>query len=232
MAQKIINVPDIGPVIFQKRSGSRSLRLHIQGSRVKVTLPSRVPYAFAEKFLQSRKKWVLENIQPPAVILDGAYIGKNHRVRIQHKDTTRPSSRVGPQVIAVTLPIGLDSQSSEAQRIIVRACEKALLQETNDLVIPRLKDLAFEHEYSMKSASVKRLRSRWGSCDTQKNIVLNSYLAQMPWPLIDYVLVHELAHTQHLNHSPAFWRAVERTLPNYRQLRKQAKTHSPHVITT
>ncbi len=232
MAQKIIIVPGIGPVTFQKRSGTRSVRLHIQGSKVKVTLPARVPYVFAEKFLLSRKKWVLENIQPASVIPGGAYIGKNHRVAIQYKQTSRPTTRVTESAISVSLPEGLDSQGTEAQRIIIKACERALLQETKDLVIPRLKDLAYEHGFVMNSASVKRLRSRWGSCDTHKSIVLNSYLAQLPWKLIDYVLIHELAHTKHLNHSPAFWHEVADILPDYKNRRKETKAHSPHVITT
>ena len=232
MAQKVINVADIGPVTFQKLGNTRSLRLHIQGSRVKVTLPTRVPYAFAEKFLLTRKKWVLENLQPTTVILDGAYIGKNYRVTIEYRDTTRPRTRLSGYSIYVILPNGLDSQSSEAQRIIVKACEKALLQETTDVVIPRLQDLAYEHQYPIKSASVKRLRSRWGSCDTHRNIILNSYLVQLPWTLIDYVLVHELAHTKHLNHGEAFWAEVAEVLPNYKDLRRQTKAFSPHVITT
>jgi predicted metal-dependent hydrolase len=232
MAQKVINVPDIGPVVFQKRGNTRSVRLHIQGSRVKVTLPTRVPYAFAEKFVQSRKDWILENLQPATAISEGAYIGKNHRVAITHKETSRPSSRVNEHNISVILPTGLDPQSSEAQRIIVKACERALLQETSDLVIPRLQDLAYEHGFDLKSASAKRLRSRWGSCDSHHNIVLNSYLAQLPWPLIDYVLIHELAHTKHLNHGPAFWQEVVAILPDYKELRKATKAYSPHVITT
>jgi len=232
MAQKIVTVAGIGPVTFQKRGNTRSIRLHVQGSKVKVTLPSRVPYAIAEKFLLARKAWVLENITPASVINIGAYIGKQHRVNIQYRDTSRPSSRVSDTAISVTLPAGLDSQSSEAQRIIIKACEKALLQETKSLVVPRLQDLAYEHEFVMKSASVKRLRSRWGSCDTHKNIVLNSYLAQLPWKLIDYVLVHELAHTRHLDHSSAFWQEVGAIYPDYQQRRKATKAYSPHVITT
>jgi len=186
---------------------------------------------FAEKFLQSRKQWVLDNMQPAAVMLEGAYVGKQHRVVIHYKDTSRPSSRVSSNAITITLPNGVDSQGSEAQRIITKACERALMQETVDLVVPRLKDLAYEHEFVMKSASVKRLRSRWGSCDSHRNIVLNSYLAQLPWPLIDYVLIHELAHTKHLNHGQDFWQEVAAVIPNYKELRKQTKTYSPHVIT-
>lgn len=232
MATKVINMPGIGPVTLQKRANTRSIRLHVQGSKVKVTLPNRVPYAMAEQFLKSRQDWVLQNIVPASVITDGAYIGKQHRVQIQHKDTSRPSARVGNITIAVTLPIGLDQASSEAQRVIIRAAEKALLSETTNTVASRLNDLAFEHGFTVKSVTVKRLRSRWGSCDAQQNITLNSYLAQLPWPLIDYVLIHELAHTRHLNHSSAFWDEVAAILPDYKARRMQTKAHSPHVITT
>lgn len=232
MAQKVIAVPDIGSVVFQKRSGTRSIRLHVQGSRIKVTLPNRVPYAVAEKFLLSRKQWVLENVQPASMITDGAYIGKQHQVQIVHKDTSRPSSRVTERLIRVTLPKELPEQSSEAQRIIVKASEKALTQETETLVIPRLQDLAYEYGFSFNAAAVKRLRSRWGSCDAQQNIMLNSYLAQLPWQLIDYVLIHELAHTKHLHHKVAFWEEVATVLPNYKELRRQTKQFSPHVIVT
>lgn len=231
MAQKVINIPDIGPVTFQKRAGTSSVRIHIQGSRVKVTLPTRVPYVFAEKFLTSRKQWVLDNVEQATLILDGAYIGKQHQVVIRHKHTSRPTTRISENKITVTLPDGLPVDSSKAQRIIIKACDKALKQQTEELLIPRLQDLAYEHEFKIKSASAKRLRSRWGSCDSHKNIILNSYLAQLPWPEIDYVLIHELAHTRHLNHSSAFWEEVASIIPDYKIRRKRVKAHSPHVIT-
>ena len=231
MAQKIVNVPDIGPVVFQKRANTSSIRLHVQGSRVKVILPARVPYAFAQQFLQSRTRWVLDNVKPATPIADGAYIGKQHQVKLLRKDISRPSTRITEKNVVISLPNGLDEDSSEAQRVILKACERSLLNQTTELVIPRLQDLAFEHGFSIKSAKAKRLRSRWGSCDSQKNIILNSYLVQLPWVLIDYVLIHELAHTRHLNHSSDFWSTVSEILPDYKQLRKQTKAHSPHVIT-
>ncbi len=230
MAQKIVNVAGIGPVIFQKRSGTRSIRLHIQGSRAKVTLPQSIPYIVAERYLLSKKDWVLNNIEPTELISDSVFIGKNHRVHIVYSQSTRPTTRVTNNLIRITLPAGLDAASSESQRIIRRACEKALLQETQSLVVPRLKDLAFEHGFSIKSVKVKRLRSRWGSCDQHRNIILNSYLAQLPWPLIDYVLIHELAHTNHLNHSRAFWAEVAEIIPNYKEQRQLIRRYSPHSI--
>ena len=71
------------------------------------------------------------------------------------------------------------------------------------------------------------MTSRWGSCDQQHNIVLNLFLMQLPWELIDYVLVHELAHTQVLRHGPDFWQLMERLLPDCRSLRRRMRDHQP-----
>ena len=52
---------------------------------------------------------------------------------------------------------------------------------------------------------------------------------QLPWELIDYVILHELVHTKHLNHSPEFWRALEELSPGARALQKKIKSHKPRV---
>jgi hypothetical protein len=87
--------------------------------------------------------------------------------------------------------------------------------------------LAQKHGFEYSSVSVKRLKGRWGSCDQHQNIVLNLYLMQLPWELIDYVLLHELTHTRILRHGPDFWAAMQRVLPNVKAIRKEMKQHQP-----
>lgn len=60
-------------------------------------------------------------------------------------------------------------------------------------------------------------RTRWGSCSSQGTVCLNWRLIQLPLPLVDYVVAHELAHLVEMNHSPAFWKVVEHIYPDYRQ---------------
>ncbi|MGB0733987.1 MAG: M48 family metallopeptidase, partial [Pontibacterium sp.] len=66
---------------------------------------------------------------------------------------------------------------------------------------------------------VKSFKRRWGSCDGKGVIAINTKLALVPVSCIDYVLVHELAHLRHFNHSPRFWALVERYQPQYRYLK-------------
>jgi predicted metal-dependent hydrolase len=84
---------------------------------------------------------------------------------------------------------------------------------------------------SYHSVKVKRLASRWGSCSSNKVITLNFFLMQLPWPLIDYVLIHELIHTRHMNHSPDFWNDFERIHPGAKNTRNILKQYRPVINT-
>jgi len=76
-----------------------------------------------------------------------------------------------------------------------------------------------------QSLKFRKNKSRWGSCSTSNNINLNIYLMKLPLEAIEYVVVHELAHITHKNHSRAFWNLVELHLPNYKSTEKLMKNY-------
>ena len=84
-------------------------------------------------------------------------------------------------------------------------------------LIPRLQQLAAQHGLSVRKATVRSQRSRWGSCARSGAIALNFRLIQMSPAVCDYVLVHELMHLKQQNHGPRFWALVERACPDYRE---------------
>lgn len=88
----------------------------------------------------------------------------------------------------------------------------------------RLDELANEHGFTYQKISIRNQKTRWGSCSAQGNISLNWRLVQMPKWVCDYVLIHELAHTVHMNHSKAFWQAVADCMPEYKQAVQWLKT--------
>ena len=71
--------------------------------------------------------------------------------------------------------------------------------------------------------TIKDQKSRWGSCSEKSNLNFSWRLILMPIEVMDYVVVHELAHLKQMNHSQAFWEEVEKILPNYKEQRKWLK---------
>lgn len=74
--------------------------------------------------------------------------------------------------------------------------------------------------------TVKNQKTRWGSCSAKGNANFNYQLAFLPDELLDYVVIHELAHRRHMNHSRAFWAEVEKYCPDYLERREQLKEYS------
>ena len=80
-----------------------------------------------------------------------------------------------------------------------------------------------------KSFKVRLYKSRWGSCNSRGELSFSSLLAMAPHWVIDYVIVHELCHLQHMNHSALFWQLVEQNFPNFRRAKAWLKLHQSQL---
>lgn len=229
MPVKTFELPELGTVHIYKRTGVRNIRLSMNSEgRIRVTMPTWAPYKAGLLFVTQKQDWLLQQKQPVLEFESGSRIGKYHTVRFVKGTSLK--SRVGETDIVITHPASKPIASKEVQTTAKKAAERALRQEGEQLLPKRLKELAAQHDLSFNGVSVRQLKSRWGSCSSKKDITLNYYLMQLPWEQIDYVLVHELAHTEHLNHSQRFWQTVEIALPNYKQRRKILKEYQPSVL--
>ena len=111
-----------------------------------------------------------------------------------------------------------------------RDIKKKILQKKAKEYLPyRLEYLAKLHGYHYTKCRLTHANTRWGSCSSNKTISLNIGLMNVPEPLRDYVILHELSHLNHMNHSPAFWAEVQKHDPNYKSHRKRLKLFSPGV---
>jgi hypothetical protein len=100
---------------------------------------------------------------------------------------------------------------------------KWLVIKARQHLITWLRRVAAELGISVSEVSVRLQRSIWGSCSRRDAISLNARLLLIPPDLVRYVFIHELMHTRHRNHSPAFWQAVAAHVPDYRNKLKELK---------
>ncbi len=89
---------------------------------------------------------------------------------------------------------------------------------------PWLRKLSGRMNLSFNRLSVRGQKTRWGSCSSRRTISLNFKLLFLPTPLVRYVLIHELCHLQHPNHSKAFWSLVEQHEPQYRRFDRDLRS--------
>ncbi len=214
-----------------KRRGTRNLRLSINASgRVRVGMPHWLPYKSAIAFAKDRRDWIAEQqiLNQQAVLRNGVRVGKAHTLYFSKDPSARGiKTRVDKVAIHITSPY--EESDHMVQHKARIASERALATEARTILPYRVKSLSALHGYPYEELRIRKLTSRWGSCSSQKIITLSYFLMQLPWELIDYVILHELVHTRHLDHSPGFWRALEELAPGAKALQKEIRAHKPRV---
>lgn len=233
MPAKIVEVPSVGPVRLYKRQGARHIRISIASNgEVRVTLPSWAPYKLGYEFAISKAEWIVRRKPVVSMLVNNGQIGKAHRLYFaETPNATKIRTRIRDQGVWVYLPPGVNKNSAEARKAATKAATRVLMLQAELLLLPRLQTLAIEHGFSYRSASIKRLRSRWGSCNQHTDITLNCFLMQLPWELIDYVLLHELLHTKIMSHGAPFWLELENHVQNLAFKRKDIRKYHPILET-
>jgi predicted metal-dependent hydrolase len=231
LAFKDFQLEGIGTITVYKRRGSQNIRLWVtEDGKVKVTIPAWASYRAGVNFANTRTDWIQSHLSSRSgrQLHDGQPIGKAHRLSfVANSAVATAVARIrGSEIIVHYAPV-LPIVSPVVQKKASDAALRALKLQAKKLLKQRLDTLAAAHGYSYTALSIKQLKSRWGSCDQDKHIVLNIYLMQLPWHLIDYVIMHELAHTRVLRHGAPFWQEMQRYTPHAKQLRAELHSYQP-----
>lgn len=105
--------------------------------------------------------------------------------------------------------------------------KKVLMKKAREYLPYRLEYFAKLYGYNYEKCRLSHANTRWGSCSSNRTISLNIGLMKVPEVLRDYVILHELAHLNHMDHSKEFWAEVETHDPNYKIHEKKLKFFSP-----
>ena len=215
---------------LKRSSKRRSIGLQINDHGLTVSMPLRATEKWLHSVLQEKSAWVvnkLENWQskkaPVQKWENGESIlfrGESYTLRI-----VSGLLRAAPALTETELIIPVYDTSN--QRAIFKKILLWYKREAEQVFKECVEHFAPLMNVSPKELKLTSAKTQWGSCTTQGVIRLNWQLVTMPLHLIDYVVVHELAHLQEMNHSAAFWLVVEGACPDYLTVRKELKEWSP-----
>jgi len=198
---------------------------------VVVLAPMRTSDADIKSLLQRKAGWItsqLDSVPPQKErqYVDGEafyFLGELIRLKLVQGQPARVNKQ-SPLLYLTSRP----ERSDQAQRR--RQIEAWYRQQAQDYFPSKIQIKAHEMGLIVNETQIKAYKARWGSCTSKGVIQLNWRLIMAPVEVVDYVIVHELCHLQHFNHSPEFWRAVARVCPNYRDHKAWLKRHGPKLI--
>ncbi|WP_045476875.1 M48 family metallopeptidase [Serpentinimonas barnesii] len=220
-----------------ERAQRKTLGLRVCPQGLTVRAPARLALAEVERFLDSKARWILGKLQqvqarpspdaPPtpeqlaARWRAGAsvpYLGQPLALLLEPAAGLAPgSARLSEAGLHLALPLG-----SAPER--VRSAVYGWLQRSAySLYVQRLQHFAPQLGVQWRSLKLSNAGTRWGSAKADGSLRLHWRLIQLEPHLIDYVVVHELAHLREMNHSPAFWQLVQGVLPDQIERRRALK---------
>ncbi len=120
-------------------------------------------------------------------------------------------------------------EKQDQKMVITQEMRKAGVEKAMEIFPKRVEYYARLMGISYGRITIREQKTRWGSCSGRGNLNFNWKLTLMPPEILDYVVVHELAHRKEMNHSRDFWKIVEQVLPDYQKRRKRLKELSAEL---
>lgn len=200
---------------------------------VRVSVPLGMSYLNAVRFVTEKKLWIVQHLNKICEFEklqtyfdeNSNYCTKHHKLHLRTADRTNISVRILRGEINVVYPTESNSKSKEVHAAIRKGIEQALKIEAKQYLPDKVKVLAYKFRFKYNKLSIKNIKSRWGSCSRKNNINLSIHLMRLPEHLIDYVILHELVHTEHHNHGAGFWNLLDDVSGGAKRLDKELKKY-------
>jgi hypothetical protein len=211
----------------KKRRKTLSLTVGHDGSVV-VRAPSHLPTTAVERFVNEKKSWIDRKLRqiasermehPPKRFIQGEtflYLGGRYPLHVAAAPVARQPLDFNGDAFY------LDGARHEKAKDLFVAWYK-------EQALKTLRDRLYIYSHLMhlfpRGERITSAKHQWGRCSSENTVSFNWRLIMAPLSVIDYIIVHELAHVREKNHSPSFWKIVETTLPDYRDQRNWLKKY-------
>jgi predicted metal-dependent hydrolase len=225
------------PYVLVRRRGRRRLTLTVEPRHgLRVLAPPRLSLREIESFIARERDWLRQRLEEAAAwerahplrrFADGEtllLLGERWTLRVREEiGRRRPrvqrSARFeGPGTITLRLPEGLPP--AQRREAAATALERWYRRLARELLSARVAHWSAATGLAPGRLSVRDTTSRWGSCSSRGHLSFNWKIVMAPPPVVDYLVVHELCHLRHLDHSPRFWALVARHCPDYERARR------------
>ena len=213
------------PIERRQSPRARRISLRIDPTRrmVRLTRPDWISHADADEFARSHADWIrrrLARLPEPIPFVDGVEIpllGVPHRV--VHSGRLRGVAEVEDGTIVISGP----------PEHLSRRLTDWLKRRAGEEIRPRAVEMAGWIDRRVSAVSLRDTRSRWGSCTSSGRLSFSWRLVLAPEEILNYVVAHEVAHLQEMNHGPKFWRWVETLDPDFRNHRGWLTRHGQEL---
>ena len=209
------------------RSNRKTLSISInESAELIVRAPNRISDQKIQNFINEKESWITRNQSAIMARVEEAGKDKNMLLYlgalfpVKNDNYAKKISFNGKEFVA-------DLQNKEKTNKSLKTWYKKF----KEVAVPRLFYFAEKHNLQVNQVRIKEQRTLWGSCSSRNNINLNFLLIMAPLKVIDYVIIHELVHTTHKNHSANFWSAVEEIMPNYKEAKHWLKENGYRLRT-
>lgn len=192
------------------------LTLRVEGGEVVAYAPLHMSEQEIAAFLHRHRRWLnarLERARPALTLRDGEEVSLFGKIYVLASGRAR--------LTEPTLYLPAEGREGALIRLMKREVGRVLGELT--------KALAQRYGFCVNGVRVTSARGRWGSCSAGERINYSFRAAFLPPELLEYLCVHELCHTRHMDHSPAFWQEVARILPDFQARRKRLKEASGYM---
>ena len=210
------------------KSNRKSMAIEVtKEGEVLVRVPKGIKDQDLNRFIKSHQRWIYVRVMAARERepLDKSYetgrkllyLGQEIELQVEYN---RPCERVYLQ--EKILHVWLSSEDNEA---VPKMLELWYRTQARRVLKERTNYYAKIMKLRVNQITIKNQKTRWGSCSTKHNLNYNYRLVMAIEPVIDYVVIHELCHMIHMNHSALFWNEVEKIQPQYKQYKAWLKTH-------
>ncbi len=234
MSYKHIQIGGIGTIRFVKSERAKHINITVKSNQnVKVSVPIGVSFAEAERVVNDKLSWIrkhqerMKEVEKEPLVFNESseFRTKQHQLIISKTNSDEITAKISGGKINVFYPKHLDVAHKSVQYFIRRVIEEALRMEAKQHIPARVKELAIKYGFTYNKVFIKNVKSRWGSCSKKGNLNFSLHLMCLPDELIDYLILHELAHTVEHNHSKKYWAVLDNIYGNSKAVDKKLKQY-------